>query len=107
MGKKKNLRNQTETEPKNRLIESIGLVLVLFYTILGFSLRLGLGLQNTKTMVSVNQPKNKKRYKYYTKIIKYNVYNIYYENKFIYRSTLSYNLNSLYIYKHSLVSIND
>ena len=88
-GQKKNLRNQTETEQKIRLTKSIGLVLVLFYTILGFSLRLGLGLQNAKTMVSVNQPK--KKYKYYTKIIKYNVYNIYYENKFIYRSTLSYN----------------
>ena len=38
---------------KNRLIEPSGLILVLFYTNLGFDL--GFGLQNTKTIVSINQ----------------------------------------------------
>ena len=47
------LKNQIETEPKNRLTEPSNSVFVLFYTNLSFSF--GFGLQNIKTVVSVNQ----------------------------------------------------
>ena len=56
--KPKNLnqpKNQTETESKNRLIEPNDLVFFFFYTNLGFDL--GFSLQNTKTIISINQPK--------------------------------------------------
>ena len=92
MGGQKDLRNRTNRETKPKPNQKIGQpnrsvrFLFLFYTILSFGL--GLGLQNTKIVVLVNQPKNKKKYKYYTKIIKFNGYNIHYENKFIYRSTM-------------------
>ena len=51
-------RNQTETEFKNRLIEPIGLVLVfiLYNSWFRFKFR----FKNTKTVVSINQSKNKK-----------------------------------------------
>ena len=46
-------KNQNEIEPKNRLTELSSLVLVFVLHKIGFD------LQNTKTVVSVSQPKNK------------------------------------------------
>ena len=48
-------RNQTEIEPKNKLIKPIDSIFVVFYTNLDFSFN----LHNTKNVVSINRLKNK------------------------------------------------